>query len=63
MRQTRKPGSRQQPLIKHEHHPVVIKSSTKLAGQCYYYCTKCKVWVAWLSKKDSVRAQEMGIVK
>jgi hypothetical protein len=63
MKWTRNPDGRHQPLLKHEQHQVVIKKSTKLDGQCYYYCTRCQVWVAWLSKRDSARAREMELVK
>jgi len=63
MRWTRNPDGRHQPLIKHAQHPVVVKRSSKLDGQCFYYCTRCRVWVAWLSKQDSQQAQELGLVK
>jgi hypothetical protein len=63
MRHTRNPDGRQQPLLKHAQHPVVIRRAPKMPGQCYYYCTKCKVWVSWLSKKDSAQAMKMELVK
>lgn len=63
MQWTRNPDGRQQPLLKHAQHPVVLRLAPKMPGQCYYYCMKCKVWVSWLTKKDSARAIEMGLVK
>lgn len=63
MRWTTNPDGRHQPLLKHQHHPVVIRPAAKLPGQCYYYCTRCGVWVAWLSKAESAHARQLGLVK
>jgi hypothetical protein len=59
MKQFRAPKS--VPLAFHEHHKVVIKPSNKLPGQAYYYCVGCRKWVAWLSKKDTQTAKELGL--
>jgi len=63
MKHTRNPDGRQQPLLKHAQHPVVVRKAANMPGQCYYYCTCCNVWVAWLSKKDSKVAIEMELVQ
>ena len=62
MQWRRNPDGRHQPLIKHEHHAVEVRNSTRLPGQCYYYCRSCRVHVAWLSKRDSALAKSLGLV-
>ena len=60
MRQFRAPKS--VPLAFHEHHRVEIRPSDKLKGQGYYWCLNCHKWVAWLSKKDTKKAIELGLL-
>ena len=50
------------PLEKHSSHDIEIRPSDKLEGQSYYWCKKCNVWVAWLSKQDTENARAMGLL-
>lgn len=61
MRQFRAPKT--VPLAFHEHHKVEVRPSNKLKGQAYYWCVDCKKWVAWLGKKDSQLAKQLGLLK
>jgi hypothetical protein len=60
MRQFRAP--KLVPLARHEHHRVEIRPSDKPPHEAYYWCLNCHMWVAWLSKKDTKKAQQLGLV-
>lgn len=50
------------PLVKHQNCNVEIQPSTA-HNFAKYYCRDCGVFVSWLSKVESQRAQELGLVK
>lgn len=61
MRQHRAPKT--QPLEYHSQHTIEVRPSDKLQGQAYYHCVDCNKWVAWLGKKDTQLARQLGYLK
>jgi hypothetical protein len=51
------------PLAFHQDHRVEVRPAPKMPGQGYYHCLDCNKWVAWLTKKDSESARQMGLLK
>lgn len=50
------------PLIKHQHHQVEIQPSTA-HNYAKYYCRDCNKFIAWLSKYEVQKAQELKMIK
>ena len=49
------------PYVFHREHPVAIKHTSD-HNNAFYYCTKCQVWVGWLSKQEVKQAIELDLI-
>ena len=50
------------PLIKHAEHQVEVRlSHTKHFAQ--YYCLDCNKSIAWLTQKQAIEADRLGLIK
>lgn len=50
------------PLIRHQDHRVEIQPS-RAHNLAKYYCVDCGVFVAWLSRAEAQRAQELNLIQ
>lgn len=51
------------PLEKHNLHTVKIVLSNNGTHYAKYHCVDCNKFVAWLSRKQTNQALELGMVK
>ena len=51
------------PLERHASHEVVIRLISDGKHFAKYHCVTCNKWVAWLSRKDTNQALELGLVE
>jgi hypothetical protein len=50
------------PLVQHQDHHVEVHASTA-HNYAKYYCRDCNKFVAWLSKHEALKAQELGLIR
>ena len=50
------------PLVKHQDHRVEIQPSTA-HNLAKYYCLDCRVFVAWLSRREVEQAQQLKLIQ
>jgi hypothetical protein len=54
-------GPKVPPMEKHKDHEVEIQPGVgRHAAQ--YWCVKCNKWIAWVSKIESQKAKELGLL-
>ena len=51
-----------EPLKLHATHPIEIRFNNHGPHASYYHCLLCNKWVAWLSKKDTKKAEQLGLL-
>lgn len=49
------------PLEKHSSHQVEIRPGT-LKHAAKYWCLDCDKWVAWVSLKEAIEAEKLGLI-